>query len=108
VTFEHDLIVPWKSAVELVERAGSTDKERLHLKGGHVGAVVSRKAAQGLWSKLSEWWAARDAAPTPAVTVAEVPADAPAMRDAAPSAPAATRSQRPPRAQASARRGKRA
>lgn len=63
VTFEHDMIVPWKSAAELVERAGSADKERLHLNGGHVGAVVSRKAAQGLWSKLSRWWVARDAEP---------------------------------------------
>ncbi len=63
VTFEHDVIVPWRSAAELVERAGSADKERLHLKGGHVGAVVSRKAAQGLWSTLSAWWGARDAEP---------------------------------------------
>jgi polyhydroxyalkanoate synthase len=100
VTFEHDLIVPWKSAVELVERAGSTDKERLHLNGGHVGAVVSRKAAQGLWSKLSQWWAARDAEPV------EVKTNAPAMSDEAPPAPVATKAQKAPRAQPSARRGK--
>ncbi|MFO0603163.1 MAG: alpha/beta fold hydrolase [Polyangiales bacterium] len=112
VTFEHDLIVPWKSAVELVERAGSADKERLHLKGGHVGAVVSRKAAQGLWSKLSGWWAARDAEPVSAVSepaaestpvVAEP--NAPALDDAPPAA-AATKAQKAPRAQPSARRGK--
>ncbi len=100
VTFEHDLIVPWKSAVELVERAGSTDKERLHLNGGHVGAVVSRKAAQGLWSKLSQWWAARDAEPV------EVKTNAPAMSDEAPPALVATKAQKAPRAQPSARRGK--
>ena len=27
---------------------------------GHVGAVVSRKAATGLWPQLSRWWAVRD------------------------------------------------
>ncbi len=61
VTFEHDTIVPWKSAAELVERVSSADKQRLHLSGGHVGAVVSRKASETLWPKLSQWWAERDA-----------------------------------------------
>lgn len=93
VTFEHDVIVPWKSAVELFERAGSSDKERLHLHGGHVGAVVSRKAAQGLWSKLSAWWAARDGEPA-----REAPAEAPGE---APSEPSPK-----PRAKAGARRGR--
>lgn len=91
VTFEHDVIVPAKSAAELVERAGSPDKERLHLAGGHVGAVVSRKAAQGLWQKLSQWWAARDEAPVALQHHAPDPAatEAPAKRK-----PAATK---PPR-----------
>jgi polyhydroxyalkanoate synthase len=56
VTFEHDSIVSAKSAAVLVERVSSTDKRRLHLNGGHVGAVVSRKAASGLWLQLAEWW----------------------------------------------------
>jgi polyhydroxyalkanoate synthase len=59
VTFEHDGIVPFASAAPLVERAGSADKRRLHLSGGHVGAVVSRAAARGLWPELSRWWAER-------------------------------------------------
>ena len=63
VTFEHDTIVPWRSASLLVERTGAADKEWIHLPGGHVGAVVSRKAAQGLWPRLSAFWAARDADP---------------------------------------------
>ncbi len=46
VTFEHDNIVPWQSAAALVD---------------HVGAVVSRKASQGLWPALSSWWKDRDA-----------------------------------------------
>jgi polyhydroxyalkanoate synthase len=60
VTFAHDHIVPVASAAPLVERVASPDKAQLHLDGGHVGAVVSRKAARALWPQLSRWWAARD------------------------------------------------
>lgn len=62
VTFEHDHIVPPASAAVLIEQVGASDKTHLHLKGGHVGAVVSRKASLGLWPALSDWWAARDGA----------------------------------------------
>ncbi|MGH7338510.1 MAG: hypothetical protein ACREI7_13090, partial [Myxococcota bacterium] len=60
VTFEHDHIVPPRSAAALLEHVASPDKDRLTLSGGHVGAVVSRKAAQSLWPTLSQWWSARD------------------------------------------------
>jgi polyhydroxyalkanoate synthase len=60
VTFEHDNIVPVASAAVLLERIGSTDKRRIHLAGGHVGAVVSRKASGRLWPELSEFWAGHD------------------------------------------------
>ncbi len=60
VTFEHDNIVPWRGAACLLEMVSSRDKEHLHLPGGHVGAVVSRAAAKGLWPRLSGFWAARD------------------------------------------------
>ncbi len=60
VTFEHDNIVPWQSAAVLLDAAISRDKERVHLAGGHVGAMVSRGASQGLWPKMSAWWASRD------------------------------------------------
>ena len=63
VTFEHDNIVPWPSAAELIDQVGAADKERIHLPGGHVGAVVSQKASKTLWPQLSAWWAARDAEP---------------------------------------------
>ena len=43
--------------------SASTDKQRLHLPGGHVGAVVSQKASRTLWPDLAAWWAARDAGP---------------------------------------------
>jgi polyhydroxyalkanoate synthase len=60
ITFAHDGIVPASSAEVLVERVASSDKEHLHLPGGHVGAMVSRGAAKSLWPRISEWWRARD------------------------------------------------
>jgi polyhydroxyalkanoate synthase len=60
VVFEHDNIVPKASASELIDRVASADKDLWTLPGGHVGAVVSRAAAKGLWPQLSAWWAVRD------------------------------------------------
>jgi polyhydroxyalkanoate synthase subunit PhaC len=60
VTFEHDNIVPWASAAAALDLVGSRVKERVHLTGGHVGAMVSKAAAKGLWPKLSSFWAAHD------------------------------------------------
>jgi polyhydroxyalkanoate synthase len=60
VTFEHDNIVPWASAAVVLDLVGSKDKERVHLQGGHVGAMVSKSASRGLWPKLSVFWASRD------------------------------------------------
>ncbi|MBK8253755.1 MAG: alpha/beta fold hydrolase [Polyangiaceae bacterium] len=61
VTFEHDNIVPHKSASVLLERVSSTDKEHIHLIGGHVGSVVSSHAKKTLWPRISKFWADRDA-----------------------------------------------
>jgi polyhydroxyalkanoate synthase len=60
VTFEHDAIVPWQSGAVIMDMAGSTDKHRLHLQGGHVGAVVSKKASKGLWPATATFWEDRD------------------------------------------------
>ncbi|MGO8999909.1 MAG: PHA/PHB synthase family protein [Polyangiaceae bacterium] len=60
ITFQHDNIVPWESAKELVDLVSSKDKDWLHLPGGHIGAVVSKSASKRLWPKIAEWWAARD------------------------------------------------
>ena len=60
VTFEHDNIVPWASAAAVLDLVGSREKEHVHLPGGHVGAMVSKSAAKGLWPKLSSFWAALD------------------------------------------------
>lgn len=61
ITFEHDTIVPAASATAILELAGAKDKEHIHLPGGHVGAMVSRSAKDGLWPRISAFWAAREA-----------------------------------------------
>jgi polyhydroxyalkanoate synthase len=66
ITFEHDNIVPWQSAKALVDSVSATDKEWLHLPGGHVGAMVSRAASKGLCPKISGYFAARDVEQKPA------------------------------------------
>ena len=63
ITLEDDHIVPAASADALVRHVGSTDIVTVRLRGGHVGAVVARRAADTLWPKLSEFWAARDGHP---------------------------------------------
>jgi polyhydroxyalkanoate synthase len=60
ITFEHDSIVPAASATAILELAGSKEKEHVHLPGGHVGAMVSRSAKDGLWPRISGFWAGRD------------------------------------------------
>ncbi|MGE0785961.1 MAG: PHA/PHB synthase family protein [Sandaracinaceae bacterium] len=60
ITFADDNIVPPESATPLVELVGSTDKQHLHLPGGHVGAVVSSAAKAQLWPLIADFWAERD------------------------------------------------
>ena len=60
VTFEHDEIVPWRSAAAILDLVSSTDKHHMHLPGGHVGAVVSKTASRTLWPALSTYWSDRD------------------------------------------------
>lgn len=56
VSFANDDIVPSASAGVLVDRVSSPDREHLHRRGGHVGAVVSRSASKDLWPKLAGFW----------------------------------------------------
>jgi polyhydroxyalkanoate synthase len=60
LAFEDDHIVPLGSAAPLIERVASRDKQLIVQGGGHVGAVVSRKAATRLWPVMSTFWAQRD------------------------------------------------
>jgi polyhydroxyalkanoate synthase len=59
LAFADDNIVPVGSAAALVDRVASTDKQLVVMPGGHVGAVVSRKASSRLWPVMSELWAKR-------------------------------------------------
>lgn len=60
IAFKHDNIVPVESAAILNELISSEDKTLHRLSGGHVGAVVSSKARNGLWPLISDWWRERD------------------------------------------------
>ena len=61
IAFTDDHIVPVPSAQPLIDAVGGRDKQVLVDRGGHVGAVVSRKAAGRLWPAMSTFWAQRDA-----------------------------------------------
>ena len=60
ITFTHDHIVPWHTAAALIDAVSSQDKEHIQMPGGHVGAVVSRKASKRLWPLISSWWTRRE------------------------------------------------
>src|SRR6202790_1923552 len=52
---EHDHIVPYDAAKPLIQKIGSTDKEEVMLKGGHVSLVAGANAIKRLWPKLDSW-----------------------------------------------------
>jgi polyhydroxyalkanoate synthase len=56
---EHDHIVPYDSAKHLIPMVGSTDKEEVILKGGHVSLVAGANAIKRLWPKVDSWLAGR-------------------------------------------------
>jgi polyhydroxyalkanoate synthase len=56
---EHDHIVPYAAAKHLVAKVGSTDKEEIVLKGGHISLVAGANAVKRLWPKLDSWLGAR-------------------------------------------------
>lgn len=60
LAFADDHIVPVESARPLIELVRARDKQLVVDRGGHVGAVVSRKAATRLWPALHTFWAQRD------------------------------------------------
>lgn len=55
VTAQHDHIVPAAASAPLIEMVGSTDKEAVELKGGHVSLVAGGNAIRRLWPKLVDW-----------------------------------------------------
>ena len=56
---EHDHIVPYDAAKHLITKVGSTDKEEVMLKGGHVSLVAGPNAVRRLWPKLDSWLGGR-------------------------------------------------
>jgi len=57
VAFADDHIVPVPSAQALIAKVGARDKH-LHVdRGGHVAAVVSKKAVHRLWPAMQTFWA---------------------------------------------------
>ncbi|MBI2765167.1 MAG: alpha/beta fold hydrolase [Chloroflexi bacterium] len=56
---EHDHIVPYAAAKDLVPMVGSRDKEEIMLKGGHVSLVAGGNALYRLWPKVDQWLSAR-------------------------------------------------
>ncbi len=52
---EHDHIVPYAAAKPLLAHVGSTDKEDVVLKGGHVSLVAGPNAVKRLWPRLDAW-----------------------------------------------------
>jgi polyhydroxyalkanoate synthase len=56
---EHDHIVPYEAARHLITMVGSTDKQEVMLKGGHVSLVAGPNAIKRLWPKLDSWLGGR-------------------------------------------------
>lgn len=55
VVAEHDHIVQTAASAPLIQRIGSTDKEEVVLKGGHVSLVAGPNAVKRLWPRLDLW-----------------------------------------------------
>jgi polyhydroxyalkanoate synthase len=60
---QYDHLVPPEACDQLVDRVGSTDKEDLCLKTGHIGIYVSSKFQEAFAPKIIRWLKERDAQP---------------------------------------------
>ena len=56
VSAGHDAICPPESAAALLEHVSSTDTRHVQVPGGHVGAVVGRRAAKVLYPAISAFF----------------------------------------------------
>ncbi len=59
VMAEHDHIVPYEAARELVDAVGSEDKQAIVLKGGHVSLISGPNAVRRMWPALDAWLSVR-------------------------------------------------
>jgi len=55
----HDHIVPYEASKHLIGMVGSSDKEEVVLKGGHVSLIAGNNATKRLWPKLDSWLCGR-------------------------------------------------
>jgi polyhydroxyalkanoate synthase len=59
VVAELDHIVPPCQSEGVLEKMGSTDKQEIKVRGGHIGIMAGSGAVKNTWPKLEEWLAAR-------------------------------------------------
>ncbi len=55
IAAEHDHIVPREASAPLLGMVGSSDKQEVVLKGGHVSLVAGANAVRRLWPQLDQW-----------------------------------------------------
>lgn len=55
VTAQHDHIVPAAASAPLIDMVGSSDKQHIELKGGHVSLVAGANAVRRLWPQIDRW-----------------------------------------------------
>ena len=56
---EADHITPPCQSERVLERVGSTDKEQIRVKGGHIGIMAGSGAEKNTWPLIDRWLAAR-------------------------------------------------
>ena len=56
---QFDHIAPYKATKPLIDAVGSTDKQELVVRGGHVSLIAGQSAKQRLWPTVDEWLAPR-------------------------------------------------
>ena len=61
VTAQHDHFVPKTASRPLIDMIGSTYKEAMALKGGHVSLVAGGNAIKRLWPRIDAWLGERSA-----------------------------------------------
>ena len=59
VMAEHDHIAPYAATRPLTSIVGSTDKQDLALRGGHVSLISGKNAVLRLWPTVNEWLSPR-------------------------------------------------
>ncbi len=56
---QHDDIAPFEATKEINQLVGSTDKQDIILKGGHVSLLAGRNASTRMWPVLDRWLSER-------------------------------------------------